>query len=231
LAADVAIFARGRSMRVYPALMLCLGFWMIAQLAFATDRRINFDIPAQPLDRALDAYGAASGFQLFYESALAATRRSNAVKGVFDRETALGILLQGSDLTARSIAPDTMSIAAPDQTDEVLRQSKRASVAYYGIMQGSIMKALCQSAETRPGSYRMAIQYWIDTAGRIANFRLLESSGDKERDDAVGRAIQTIVFQPTLGNIPQPITFAIEPSPPEELAGCMPGRIDSARIR
>jgi hypothetical protein len=220
LTPDAQSAAQTRSGRLCCALLF--SFAISAELAVAQEQRIDFNIVTQPLDEALDAFGAVTGFQIFYETALTSGRRSREVKGVLDRETALRVLLSGSGLTARTIATRTITIAPLDDAGADLQQAKRASVAYYGFMQASIMRVLCQSPETGPGAYRATMQYWIDGSGRATQFRLIASSGDADRDIAIKRAIQTIVFQPPLRTMPQPITLAIEPSPREELAGCVP---------
>lgn len=232
---DAQTFAQNRSVRLCRTLLLVFSL-VVAQFplgfAVAQEQRITLDIGPQPLDQALDAFGAVTGFQIFYETALTAGRRSSAVRGVFDRETALRVLLAGSDLTARVIAANTISIAPLPGISADLQQAKQASVAYYGSMQTSIMKALCRNAETRPGTYRIAMQYWIDGMGRIARFKMIASSGDTGRDDAIRRAMQSVVFQPPLRDLPQPVTLAIEPAARDEPAGCGPaGRTDVSRVQ
>jgi len=64
---------------------------------------IDFDIAAQPLDKALDAFGNASGIQIFYETSVTAGHRSTAVKGTLAPMTALRTLLRETGLTARVI--------------------------------------------------------------------------------------------------------------------------------
>ncbi len=179
---------------------------------------IAFDIPAQPLDQALEAFGAASGLQIFYENILTNGHRSTAVKGVFTPRAALQILLWGSGLTARVIAVDTISVAKPPDAALAKRQTGHAYLPYYGVLQAGIMKALCASAETRLGAYHIALQYWINPAGRIARFKLLGSSGNDERDKAVMTAMQGLVLPPPL-DMPQPVTMAIEPT---RSAACAP---------
>jgi hypothetical protein len=218
------------------ALLVGFSIAIFAQLGFAPaavaqEQRIDFDIAAQPLDQALNAFGTVTGLQIFYETALTSGRRSRAVKGVLDRETALRALLAESNLTAHAIATNTISIAPSTGVNAELQQAKRASVAYYGFMQAGIMSVLCRNAETRPGAYRIAMQYWIDGSGRIARFKLITSSGDAERDSAIKQVMQTIVFQPSVRHIPQPVTLAIEPNSGEEPAGCAPNdRIDPTRV-
>jgi Secretin and TonB N terminus short domain len=196
-------------------------------------RRMAYDLPVQPLDSALDAFGAAGTLQVFYEASLTRGRNSAEVKGVFAPEEALQILLRGSGLAARVIAPNTISIA-PEPGDgagsdnAAARQLKRESARHFGAMQADLMQALCRNAITRPGSYRIAIQYWLDASGRIARLRLIGSSGNPDRDTAIAAALQNVVLR-TPGNMPQPVTMTIEPSVPEQLAGCMPRHAGAGR--
>jgi hypothetical protein len=230
LTPDAPSLAQGRSVRLCRALLFGLAVSFFAKAALANDHRVEFDIPAQPLDRALDAFGATSGFQIFYETALTAGLRSRPVQGVFNPEEALRLLLQGSDLASRTIAANTITIVqSNDMSPEVL-QAKRAAVAYYGVMQAAIMTALCQSTKTRPGTYRAAMQYWVAPSGQVSRVRLIGPSGDRPRDEAIIRAMQTVVLRSFPSNLPQPVTLAIEPS---RLGGdtlCAPNRIEP-RVR
>ena len=181
---------------------------------------IVFDIPAQPLDQALDAFGAATGLQVFYENSLTSGRRSTAVKGTFEAEPALQMLLRGSGLMARVIAPGTISVAAPDSVGGnslATQQAEEAYRPYYGFLQAGVMKALCRRVETRPGKYHNALQYWIDPRGRIARVKLIGFSGNDGSDGAIIDAMQAVVLPPP-GDMPQPVTMAIEPIQPIDCA-------------
>jgi hypothetical protein len=195
----------------------------------ALNSQISFDIPAQPLDQALDAFGAVSGLQIFYESALTAGRHSSELKGSFDPQGALRILLRGSDLTARVIATGTLSIAklADAEINEARRQTEVAYFPYFGLLQAGVMKVLCSRPETRPGNYHIALQYWIDVRGKIARLRLIGSSGTNERDAAIMDAVQGLTLPPP-GNMPQPVTMAIEPV---QQIGCPTAVVDDGRGR
>ena len=196
-------------------------------------RHMAYDLPAQPLDGALDAFGAVSTLQVFYEASLTKGRNSAEVRGVFAPEAALQLLLRGSGLTARVIAPNTITIA-PGPGDgavadnAVARQLKRESARHFGAMQADLLQALCENAATRPGNYRIAIQYWLDASGRIARLRLIGPSGNPDRDTAIAATLQNLVLQPP-GNMPQPVTMTIEPSAPEQLTGCMPRHAGARR--
>ncbi len=205
----------------WPWRMLLAGiFALVVQTSVAQEAAMVFDIPAQPLDQALYAFGATSGFQVFYETALTAGRRSTEVKGLFDRKGALTVLLLGTNLTARAIAPNTITITATDAVSSELLRAKRASVSYYGAMQLGVLRALCRDPKTRPGHYRAVIQLWIDPEGQIAQIRLIGQSGDTGLDSAIARSIRAIAFQRPLPDIPQPVTLLIEPSSSVQLDNC-----------
>ncbi len=209
-------------MRPCSALLFGVGLSICVHAALAQDlRRVEFDIPAQAIDGALDRFAAASGFQVFYETALTAGHHSQSIKGVFDPPAALRLLLEGSGLSAHFIGPDTITIAQTSDIDPALLNAKRAALAHYGVMQAAVTAALCQNTNTRPGSYRIAMQYWIGPSGVISRVRLIGSSGDGARDDAIIRAMQMVVLQPQLSQLPQPVTLAIEPGDRGGPAACV----------
>ena len=191
---------------------------------------ITFDIPAQPLDQALDAFGAASGLQIFYENSLTTDHRSTAVKGVFEPQAALRMLLWGSGLTARLIAAGTISVAKSWDAGTALaeRRAEQAYLPYYGFLQAGVMNVLCGHTETRPGSYHIALQYWIGPTGRVERFKLIGSSGSTARDNAIMDAMQGLALPPP-GDMPQPVTMAIEPIASSEPTGCLSGSLDAPR--
>lgn len=71
---------------------------------------IVFDIPAQPLDSALSAFGRATGVQLLYDSAITATRRSAPVRGAFSPPEALSRMLASTGLSPRFTGPRTATL-------------------------------------------------------------------------------------------------------------------------
>lgn len=205
----------------WPWRMLLAGvFALVVQTSGAQEAKIVFDIPAQPLDQALYAFGTTSGFQVFYETALTAGRRSTEVKGPFDRKAALTVLLLGTNLAARAIARNTITITARDAVSSELLRAKRASLSYYGAMQLGVLRALCRDPRTRPGHYRAVIQFWIDAQGHIAQLRLIGQSGDTELDSAIAQSIRAIAFQLPLPDIPQPVTLLIGPNSSAQLDSC-----------
>src|ERR1700761_5259610 len=124
LTRDVHGSAFGRIVRSARMLTAGLGVWLLTDCACAQQPRIELDVPAQPLDQALKAFGAATGSQVFYETGLTVGRMSKKVQGVYEREAALQVLLRESELAARTIAADTFTIVPKNTLSPVLRQAK-----------------------------------------------------------------------------------------------------------
>ncbi len=78
---------------------LGLGLALTAHAAFA--QPTAFDIPAQPLAAALDAFARQSGLQLVFTPSKATERQAPAVQGTRDLNQALAELLRGSGLEGR----------------------------------------------------------------------------------------------------------------------------------
>ncbi|MBS7544134.1 TonB-dependent siderophore receptor [Ancylobacter oerskovii] len=78
----------------------------------AVAARTNFDIPAQPLSRALIAFSHAAGLQLFFDAGLVRGKNSPGVRGSLTHAEALNQLLAGSGLAYR-ISGNTLTITAP----------------------------------------------------------------------------------------------------------------------
>jgi hypothetical protein len=176
------------------------------------------------LDQALAAFGMDSGLQIFYENSLTTGHYSTAVKGVMGPGAALRILLWGSGLSARVIAADTISVVKPRDARTIAREERIAYIPYYGFIQTSMMKALCQRTETRPGRYHIVLQYWIDPIGRLTRLKLIGSSQSAMRDAAIIKAVQGIALPPP-GDMPQPVTMVIEPTSTATPSACGPNPV------
>lgn len=185
--------------------------------------RIQFDIPSQPIITALEQYGAAAKRELLYDARLAPGRVSTKVEGDFPLAEALQILLQGTGLVAR-FATETAIVIIPSQQEPAA--SANASdlafadrqgltlVAYYGVLQSRIRDAFCAKAVLQPGQYRVAVQFWVGSAGRIARIGLLGSTGERRRDDAILAALRGMdIGAAPPAELQQPFTLVIRPQP------------------
>src|SRR5258708_19939260 len=75
-----------------------------APLAFAAaDSKSHFDLPAEPLDKALQDFAIQAHCQISYEPLLVSGIQAPPLKGEFTRADALSVLLKGTSLKAVNI--------------------------------------------------------------------------------------------------------------------------------
>lgn len=82
----------------------------------AEAERINFDIPPQPLRRALTTFAEQSGWQLFYSAEVAEGIQSPGLSGIYAPDRALKELLAGTGLAFRMTNPRTVTIESATAT-------------------------------------------------------------------------------------------------------------------
>lgn len=78
-------------------------------------RTFSFNIPSEPLSKALRDYGEATGQQIIFTEDLVAGRRAPALQGTFDADEALRRLLEGSDLVMERTPAGAIMIVRSDQ--------------------------------------------------------------------------------------------------------------------
>lgn len=192
---------------------------------------VTFDIPSQALATALQAYCNAAGVQILYESYAAIGYTSKPVRGTFTRETALELMLSGTDLVARftssnaaTIAPpprDELSLPPPHplagadlalgtlQVTETTSESRQLK-SFTNAIQTDIQSALQKNSRLRGADYRVELKIWLDGFKTIEKAELLRSTGDQERDTAISGTLQGLVIsEATPANTPQPIRIMI----------------------
>jgi outer membrane receptor protein involved in Fe transport len=103
------------------ALSLCIPLASVEVRAAPVDvtapATLHADIPAQPLDRALQVFSEQTGLRFVYVSALVANRRSQAVSAGQDASQALTRLLEGTGLRFDHLTPAVIRVfAAPPPT-------------------------------------------------------------------------------------------------------------------
>jgi hypothetical protein len=193
-----------------------------------------FNIPAQALAGALQAYGQTTGVQVLYESSSAAGRMSTAVEGNFAPDAALELLLTGTELRARYSRRDAVTLALPQAegigsvppasplatsdlslgTLRVRGSSDNDAAArlqdYSQRVQMDIQNALRKNAKTRDGNYRAVLDIWVDTVRTIERTELFRSTGDRERDAAISATLRGLtISKPAPANMPQPVRLVI----------------------
>lgn len=235
------------------ALAWCLGggampFAALAQrpapVAVATSAAgIEFDIAAQRLGDAIAAYSKATGLDILIDGAHA-QRLSAAVRGTFSAMEALEAMLAGTGLEARHASATSVVIRAsrtaggtaslplpPDaegmeesgfKEGEVLHQS------YAALVQRALNGTLCASTQTRPGSYRLAMQLHVDTRGVVDRLRLLSTTGVSDRDAAIQIRLRGLsVGSPPPPSLPQPMVVLLLPEGPGAWSDCAQAGADA----
>lgn len=184
---------------------------------------LRFDLPLQPLDAALVAFGELTGYSVLVSSHLAAGKLAAPVRGDFTPAEALQRLLAGTQLGARFSGSNAFTLlalsdeapvaaAAPVPTGSVT--AAPALQAYAAVLQRSLTRALCRLHPDAFGRYRLAFQLWLDERGKVRQVRLLEPSGVAQRDSDVLARLRSLLMDgaPPAG-LPQPLTILLTPRP------------------
>lgn len=198
----------------------------------SADDTIALDIPPQPLLAALRTYSEITGQAVLVDNTLAAGKTSPGVHGHYDKNEALRQLLAGTGLIA-SYSSDqafTLKLAELGKAVDKAEHEKSESLGvggidtviehYAGKIQKPIEAALCQFDETRPGTYRLALQLWIGESGHVERTKLLGSASDSQRDEHIRHALSDLALDPPPSGMPQPITLLLLPRHKAEVSAC-----------
>lgn len=191
-----------------------------------SSERLSFDIQAQPLAQALKAYGQRSDLSVLLDGA-DPQRPMPAVRGEMTRKQALSTLLDGSGLQAYYVDNRSIVIRLPDGKParasagqrplnlshiSGVRDGAHDYSAYVTRVQQAVRNALCRSPQTRPGSYRLAMQLWLNPDGQVERVHLLGSTGKTTRDEAISRVLGNVSMGVAPdASLPQPLVLLLAP--------------------
>jgi hypothetical protein len=199
------------------------------QAGSASTRPMHYELPAQSLADALDAFGRMTRILIIAHTPMLADRTSGPVNGVYPAQDALQLLLAGTGLQASFSGEDEVVI---ELTPPVMQRSLsdtpkplaiNASAidgvmvggdyrAYVAMIQTRLTEALCRTPLARPGDYRLMAQLRIDDMGAVVQSKIGESTGMPQRDAAIAQAISTLVFDsPPPPGFPEPVTILLRP--------------------
>ncbi|WP_233839103.1 secretin and TonB N-terminal domain-containing protein [Paraburkholderia sp. ZP32-5] len=185
----------------------------------------HFSLPAQPLAAALQTLGHMTDLSVLVGSDLLDGRVSAPLDGDYLPREALQRLLSGTGLQASFISENSVVLLpaarsaepAPPTVDPhsappVAGTQVKGNdyLSYAAMIQLRLADVLCRSAQTRPGSYRLLVQFHIDESGMIVSPQLLESTGVAARDAAIGEAMRGLKLDaaPPAG-LQQPVTILL----------------------
>ncbi|MBK5437049.1 secretin and TonB N-terminal domain-containing protein [Pseudomonas sp. TH32] len=179
---------------------------------------VILDLPAQTLDSALQAFSHATGMAVLVDRELTRGRRSIGVHGRYSAQQALSLLLTGSGLMARYARSDAFTLQVPEVSQPAATRGRKAANAarinnsYATALQQAIERSLCRSPLTRPGSFRALVQVWVNGDGVIEHSRLVSSTGDLQRDEALVLGLgSTRVERPAPSSLRLPVTLLLMP--------------------
>ncbi|WP_241074043.1 secretin and TonB N-terminal domain-containing protein, partial [Achromobacter insuavis] len=191
-------------------------------------RVFDFDLPAQPLQSALEQYSNVTGSSVVYRAALAVGRRSAAVKGIYTPEAALRMLIEGSGLEVEYTAANAVILRPAPRREAGASSGRRAGAnrgafyrSYYGVVQAGVRDALCRNPATRAGGYRAAVSFEVSPMGRVEHARVLDSTGDTDKDGEIVLALdQTVLDKAPPADLEQPFVMLIVPESAQHDQGC-----------
>lgn len=196
---------------------------------------MRFDIPRLPLAAALSRFHAQTGQSLLYDDAIAEGRLAGPLQGERTPEAALRELLAGSGIVVRYTsqaafmlmrpeAPDAGSAPAAAATGTASASAATAARrGYYTELQARVTAALCGDPATMPGSYRLALNLWIDAEAPVVERVLLHPTGNERRDARIAARLTGLALAsaPPAG-LAQPIALLILPRQPAQTGDCRP---------
>ena len=195
----------------------------------------QFDIPAQNLGDALDQYSRRTGIAVLMDQRYA-QRQSAAVRGPHAAGPALHALLAGTGLQSRQSDAQAVIVYAPAGAPGVAEMPQAAVVAaadipgaqqggevaaYVSRLQRVLLGLLCRAAQTRPGSYRLALQLYLNRAGVVDRVQLLDTTGLPARDKAIARLLLGMQVGAAPSPVmPQPVSILLLPEGPGSEVDC-----------
>lgn len=180
--------------------------------------RLRFDIPAQPLDDALQAFSRQTGWSLLYDTAQVTGRTVAALRGEFTVGEAIAHLLAGSGMTARFTSSEALLIVPEARSTGRAGMSAAGNARqagprgdYYGRLQLRVTQALCGDPLTAPGRYRVALRFDIGALNTLENLQVRVSG----HPDVEARVRARLAGLPIGGKPPadlrMPVTMVVLP--------------------
>jgi hypothetical protein len=197
------------------AVMMSGGIERVGAQSFASDTKVTFNLPAQPLSRALMAYSAVTGLEVFYNAALAEKQHSAEVVGVMTPSIALQILLRGTGYVARATGPGAFTIMATPR--ETAASAAAAAIArkryepYFAAIQARISDALCRKAEVAAARRELLFQFWVAPTGAVLRAQVIGDDGEPADDQTYAAAIRGLALAAPPAEMPQPINMVFFP--------------------
>ena len=110
-----------------------------------------------------------------------------------------------------SAGGDEFGLAARKGGRDLLASGGSAYAWYAGLLKGQILDQLNSEQHARMGNYSVVVRVWVRSDGTIDRVRIAQSSGNRERDQAIESALSRITRLPQAppADMPEPISLRI----------------------
>jgi protein TonB len=116
----------------------------------------------------------------------------------------------GVDATGTGAGDGFGLVGRPGGRD-LLASGGSAFTWYAGMIKNQILDLLDEEKQARSGAYSVVVRVWVGHDGRIEKATLQGSSGNRERDKVIERALSQLrqLSQAPPANMPQPVSLRI----------------------
>ncbi len=196
---------------------VAIAAWLLLSFAAAAQDGVHaYDIPAQPLEQAVERFSVISGWSVMYPGDLATGRSSHALRASLAPLPSLQMLLQDTGIEAEVIGEQRVVLRRGGQlvaeADVGTGPPEAERRRRYGGLQQRLRAAFCDDPEIAPGRYAATLRFRVDGEGQVQQPELLSGSGSARRDARLLQAMQGLVLATEAGELPQPVTLQIRPS-------------------
>ncbi len=171
-----------------------------------------FDLPAQPLSKALAAFSEQTGISILVTSDLIKNKTAAPVHGQLAPQAALQRLLEPTDLEIRRVGESAWTLLPRHRHhDSATLSPSEGTVtrAYAGAVQRHLGLLLCREHSDRLGRFRLALQLWIAPDGRIERVHVLDSPDAPRWGATVREALEGSRMAAPPAGQPSPVTVLL----------------------
>jgi protein TonB len=106
---------------------------------------------------------------------------------------------------------DAFGLLANKGGRDLLGQGGSAYVWYAGLVKTQILEQLSTEKQARRGEYSLMVRVWVRNDGSIDRVRVVGSSGNRDRDQAIEQALARMgrLSQAPPADMPEPISLRI----------------------
>lgn len=110
-----------------------------------------------------------------------------------------------------SAGGDEFGLAAHKGGRDLLASGGSAYAWYAGLLKSEVLDQLSSEKRAHAGEYSVIVRVWVRSDGTVDRVRIAQSSGNRERDQAIEQALSRItrLSQPPPADMPEPISLRI----------------------